>query len=634
MNYLYAVNLSKSYGDQVLFDDVSISINKGQKVALIARNGSGKTSLLRIIARLETPDSGSIEINSNVRIGFLTQESNLNPEATIQECIYLDNSPQVKLIREYDNCLLKQQQEETPELAEKLQNLMAEMDRLKAWDYEARIKEILHRLDLTRLNQKIKNLSGGQRKRIALASVLIQEPDFFILDEPTNHLDIGMIEWLEEYFNTKNATLLLVTHDRYFLDKVSDEVIEIDNGVSYKYKGSYAYFLEKKAEREYNKKMEVDNAQRMMKKELDWMRRQPKARGTKAKSRIESFYDIEKTAQQKTTSDDAKFAVRETYIGKKIVEFANVYKHYGKPPEQVKILEEFSYNFQRYDRVGIVGNNGTGKTTFIKMLLGDEKQSAGTITRGGTLKFGYFKQDLEQLDPNKRVIEVVRDVADFIVFSDKQKVSAVQLLHRFLFPSDSHRKYVKVLSGGEKRRLHLLTVLMTNPNFLILDEPTNDIDLATLNVLEDFLASFKGVLIVVTHDRYFMDKLVDHVLVFEGEGKVRDYPGNYTQYRFTKAAEDKLERSKKAQAKALEMPKQQEQKIKEKKKLNYKEQQEFKKLEPDMEKLENEKASLEAELGTSGLKGEQIAEIYQKLAAVVASLEEKENRWLELSEYM
>lgn len=634
MNYLYAVNLSKSYGDQVLFNDVSISINKGQKVALIARNGSGKTSLLRIVAGLESADSGHFEFNSNVRVGFLTQETDLDPEATIQECIYLDNSPQVKLIREYDNCLLQQEKNDSPELVEKLQNLMAEMDRLKAWDYESRIKEILHRLDLTRLNQKIKNLSGGQKKRIALASVLIQEPDFFILDEPTNHLDIGMIEWLEEYFNTKNTTLLLVTHDRYFLDKVSDEVIEIDNGVSYKYKGSYSYFLEKKAEREYNKRMEVDNAQRLMKKELDWMRRQPKARGTKAKSRVESFYGLEKKAKQKTTNDDATFAVRETYIGKKIVEFANVYKHFGKPPEQVKILEEFSYNFQRYDRVGIVGNNGTGKTTFIKMLLGEEKQSAGTITRGGTLKFGYFKQDLEHLDPNKRVIEVVRDIADYIVFSDKQKVSAIQLLNRFLFTPDSHRKYVKVLSGGEKRRLHLLTILMTNPNFLILDEPTNDIDLATLNVLEDFLASFKGVLIVVTHDRYFMDKLVDHVLVFEGEGKVRDYPGNYTQYRFTKANEDKLARSKKAEAKALEGPKVQTQKVKEKKKLSYKEQQEFKQLEPDMEKLEKEKSEVEAQLGAGDLKGEQIVEISQKLATIVAALEEKENRWLELSEFV
>ena len=645
MNYLYAVNLSKAYGDQFLFSDVSISINKGQKVALIARNGSGKTSLLRMIARLESPDSGQIEIHPNIRIGFLTQETRLDPETTIQECIYLNDNPQVAAIREYDNCLLEQSKGSTPELEEKLQALMDKMDQLKAWDYEARIKEILHRLDISNLQQKVGTLSGGQRKRIALASILIQEPDFFILDEPTNHLDIGMIEWLEEYLTTKNATLLLVTHDRYFLDKVSEEIIEIDNGVSYKYKGGYSYFLEKKAEREYNKRQEVDNAQKLMKKELEWMRRQPKARGTKAKSRVESFYDIEKTAKQKTDKEDAKLAVKGVYIGKKIVEFANVYKSFGEEPNVVKILHEFSYNFKRYDRVGIVGNNGTGKTTFIKMILGEEKQTAGTIEVGATLEFGYFKQELNNLDENMRVIEVVRDIAEHVVMSDKQKLSAVQLLHRFLFPSDTHRKYVSVLSGGEKRRLHLLTILMKSPNFLILDEPTNDLDLATLNVLEDFLSHFSGVLIVVTHDRYFMDKLVDHVLVFEGNGKVRDFPGNYTQYRLKQAAEQKAERAAKAEAKAEAKiaAKEEAQNTpttvkadsqKPKKKLSYKEQEEFKKLEPEMEKLEAQKAELEAQLGSGKLDGTQIMELSKELATVVGSLEEKENRWLELSEFV
>lgn len=636
MNYLYATNLSKAYGDQFLFSDVSISINKGQKVALIARNGSGKTSLLRMIARLESPDSGSIEIHPNIRIGFLTQETELDPEATIQECIYLNDNPQVQAIREYDNCLLAQEKGSTPALEKKLEELMSRMDRLKAWDYEARIKEILHRLDLTNLQQKIGTLSGGQKKRIALASILIQEPDFFILDEPTNHLDIGMIEWLEEYLTTKNATLLLVTHDRYFLDKVSEEIVEIDDGISYKYKGGYPYYLEKKAEREYNKRMEVDNAQKLLKKELEWMRRQPKARGTKAKSRVESFYGIEKTAKQKTSKDEAKLAVKGQYIGKKIVEFANVYKSFGEEPNVIKILEEFSYNFNRYDRVGIVGNNGTGKTTFIKMLLGEEKQSAGTITVGATLQFGYFRQDLDQLDENLRVIEVVQDIAEYIVLSSKQKLSAVQLLNRFLFPNDTHRKYVSVLSGGEKRRLHLLTVLMKNPNFLILDEPTNDLDLATLNVLEDFLIDYQGILIVVTHDRYFMDKIVDHVLVFQGDGKVRDFPGNYTQYRLTEVAELKAERAAKAEQKNANSTekKVKNEKPKEKKKLSYREQEEFKKLEPDMEKLEAEKSELEAQLGSGTLDNQKIMEVSQRLADVVGSLEEKENRWLELSEFV
>ena len=628
MNYLFTANLSKSYGAQVLFSDVNISINKGQKVALIARNGTGKTSLLKIMAGLDTPDSGKVEIHSNIKIAFLEQQTKLNENATVKECIFYTDNPVLNLIREYETCLSQLQTNPTPELETKQQKLMAEIDQKGAWDYESKISEILSKLELTNLEQPVHQLSGGQKKRIALATILVQEPDFFILDEPTNHLDIEMIEWLENYLNTKNTTLLLVSHDRYFLDKVCDEIIEIDKGVSYKYKGNYAYFLEKKEEREYNQQAELDSAKKLMKKELEWMRRQPKARGTKAKSRVESFYDIEKASKQKLGHEDVKLNVRETYIGSKIVEICDVNKSYG----DLVLLKNFNYKFQRYDRIGIVGKNGAGKSTFLNMMIGKEKPTAGKINIGQTVNFGYFRQDDIVLDEDKRVIEVIREVAEFIVLANGKKMTALQLLLRFLFNKESHFKYVSTLSGGEKRRLQLLTVLMKNPNFLILDEPTNDLDLATLNVLEDFLRQFKGCLVVVTHDRYFMDKLVDHLFVFEGNAVVKDFPGNYTQYRLEKANEAKV---KAAQTTEVEKPKKKraDKENQTKKKLSYNEQREFNTLEKEIEKLETEKANLEQNLIAGG-DSESIMNWSKDLAKIVEQINTKTDRWLELSEFM
>ncbi len=627
MNYLFTANLSKSYGDQILFSDVSISINKGQKVALIARNGTGKTSLLKIMAGLDTPDSGRVEIHSNIKIGFLEQQTKLNENATVKECIFYIDNPVLSLIREYEACLSKLQKNPTPELEKKQQELMSKIDEKGAWDYESKIKEILSKLELTNLDQPVHQLSGGQKKRIALASILVQEPDFFILDEPTNHLDIEMIEWLEGYLNTKNTTLLLVSHDRYFLDKVCDEIVEIDRGTSYKYKGNYAYFLEKKEEREYNKQAEVDSARKLMKKELEWMRRQPKARGTKAKSRIESFYDIEKVSKQKLGQEDVKLNVRETYIGNKIVEICDVNKSYG----DLHILKNFNYKFQRYDRIGIVGKNGAGKSTFLNMMVGKEKPTAGKINIGQTVQFGYFRQDDIVLAEDKRVIEIIRDVAEYIVLANGKKMSALQLLLRFLFNKESHFKYVSTLSGGEKRRLQLLTVLMKNPNFLILDEPTNDLDLATLNVLEDFLQQFRGCLVVVTHDRYFMDKLVDHLFVFEGNAVVRDFPGNYTQYRLERSKELKIKNEQTIEA---EKPKKKrtDKENQVKKKLSYNEQREFNSLEKEIEKLEEDKSKLEQNLIAGG-DSEEIMNWSKELANIVSEINTKTDRWLELSEF-
>ncbi len=626
MNYLYASGLSKSYADQSLFADVGISINKGQKVALIAKNGTGKTSLLKILAGMEVPDEGKIELNSQIVVGFLEQQTKLNENATVKECIFYTDNPVLQLIREYENCSEQLQLKDDPKLREKQQKLMNEIDSKNAWDYESKVNEILTRLDLTRLEQKVSTLSGGQKKRIALATVLVQEPDFLILDEPTNHLDIEMIEWLENYLATKNTTLLIVTHDRYFLDKICDEIVEIDNGTSYKYKGGYSYFLEKKAEREHNKLAEIDNAKKLMRKELDWMRRQPKARGTKAKSRISSFYETEKTAKQNTDDDKVKLEVKGAYIGNKIAEFADVSKSYG----DLKICEHFNYKFQRYDRIGVVGKNGTGKTTFLNMLTQAEKPTTGKITLGQTVNIGFFRQDDNFLKPDKKVIEVVRDVAEFIVLGDGRKMTALSLLLHFLFNKESHFKHVKNLSGGEKRRLQLLTVLMKNPNFLILDEPTNDLDLATLNVLEDFLASFGGCLVVVTHDRYFMDRLVDHLFVFEGDGVVKDFPGNYTQYRLDKAQRDKKE---KEAAELLKPKKVRQDKVeKTKQKLSYNEQREFQTLEKDIEKLEEKKSEFEQKL-IGGGNNEDIMNWSKELANLVQLIEEKSDRWLELSEF-
>lgn len=632
MNYLYSVGLSKTYGDRVLFKDISLSISKGQKVALIARNGSGKTSLLDIIAGREEPDSGSIELRSDIRLGFLSQDSALDKEATVLEAIFQTDNPVLQVIKEYEHCLLKQQNSPSNEQSDRLQKLMEEMDRMQAWDYEVKVKEVLSRLDIFDMEAKIGTLSGGQVKRVSLAAVLIQEPDFMIMDEPTNHLDIGMIEWLEKHLSTKNTTLLLVSHDRYFLDAVCDEIVELENTQLYRYKGNYNYYLEKKAELQHDREMQKETAVRLYRKELDWMRRQPQARGTKAKARISSFYSTEEKAKVNLRQDEVKLDIKMERIGSKILEFKNVRKAFG---EKV-LIDKFTYKFKRFERVGIVGVNGSGKTTLLNMIMGNLKPDTGKITLGETVKIGYYKQENSGIKGGLRVMEAVREVADFIRMHGGQKLTAHQLLERFLFSKEQQQQFVHTLSGGEKRRLHLLRILMENPNFLILDEPTNDLDLMTLNVLEDFLVDFKGILLVVTHDRYFMDKLVDHLFVFEGNGAIRDFPGNYSHYRTDLDQREKLARQKSKEAKAAlaeQEPERGQKETSRAKKLSYNEQKEYKQLGRDVEKLEAEKKELEAQLAGE-LDHEKLMKMSERLGVIIKEIDEKGDRWLELSEFI
>ncbi len=630
MNYIFAEGLSKMYAEKQLFENIDISINKGQKVALIARNGTGKTTLLRCIAGIDVPDSGRLETHPNITIGYLEQMTDLPENATVLEAIFQTDNPILQLIKAYETCLLEQELNPSDALTEELQKLMQQMDLQGAWDYEVKMKEILFKLKINKLQQPVSQLSGGQKKRISLAAILVQQPDLMILDEPTNHLDIGMIEWLEQYLAKTKSAILLVSHDRYFIDKITNEIIEIERGQSFKYKGNYAYYLEKKAERHLNMRANLDNAQKLYKRELEWMRRQPKARTTKAKSRIDSFYDVKKKAHQKIGEESVSLNIKTERIGSKILEFHYVNKSYG----DFKIMEDFFYKFRRFERVGIVGENGTGKTTFLKMIMGEEKPSSGKIVIGETVKIGYYRQEDIALNDAKRIIETVRDVAEYIQLEKGQKLTAAALLERFLFPRSRHFDYVSVLSGGEKRRLHLLTILMRNPNFLILDEPTNDLDLMTLNVLEDFLLDFSGCLLIVTHDRYFMDKLVEHLFIFEGNGKVRDFPGNYTDYRLAIAKEKKAEAAAAEAQKAVAEKKTNDWRdTSEKRKLSYKEKREFESLETEIEQLEEQKAELETKLGNGG-DTQQIMDWSNELSTVLVNLETKTDRWLELSEYV
>ena len=546
MNYLQAENLTKIYGDKVLFENISLSINKGQKVALIAQNGIGKTSLLRILVGLDASDGeGKVRIHRDVKVGYLSQDPQFDPSYTVLEAIFYSDNPVLTAIREYEAILEKQEQNPTDANSEALQKAINQMQNLDAWDYEAKIKEILFRFKVSKLNQSVTELSGGERKRVAMARVLIENPDLLIMDEPTNHLDMEMIEWLEKFLSQQNMTILLVTHDRYFLDRVTNEIIELERGSVQIFRGNYEYYLEKKAELDFNLSQEVDKAKKLMKRELQWLRTQPKARTTKSKARIQAFDPIEAKAKTNLEQEQLGFdGIKMARIGKKTVEIQDIDKAYG---DHV-ILKNFSYTFARRDRVGIVGKNGAGKSTLLNILTGKEKPDAGKIVIGKTVVFGYYTQMGLNLKVDKKVIDVVRAIAEYLPMEKGRSLTAEQLLTHFQFPHSKHENYVSTLSGGEQRRLYLLTVLMRNPNFLILDEPTNDLDILTLNVLEDFLKFFQGCLVVVSHDRYFMDKLVDHLFVFEGNGKIRDFPGNYTQYRFAKEEEEKVLRAaKKAQ---------------------------------------------------------------------------------------
>lgn len=615
--YLQVENLTKSFGDLVLFDKISFGIAQGQRIGLIAKNGSGKTTLLNILAGKEGYDEGTITFRRDLRVGYLEQAPSYPAGLTVLEACFHHGNSTVELIKEYEECM------ETPGNPG-LEDLLGRMEHEKAWDYERKAKQILSQLKIRDFNQKVEHLSGGQLKRVALANVLITEPDLLILDEPTNHLDLDMTEWLEEYLNRGNLSLLMVTHDRYFLDRVCSEIIEIDNRQLYSYKGNYSYYLEKRQERIDATNAEIARANNLYRTELEWMRRMPQARGHKARYREEAFYDLEKVAKQRTYDNNVKLDVKASYIGSKIFEADHLCKSFGS----LKILDDFSYIFARYEKMGIVGNNGTGKSTFIKILMGLEKIDSGTLDIGETVRFGYYSQDGLQFNEQMKVIDVITAIAEVIELGNGKRLTASQFLQHFLFTPETQHSYVYKLSGGERRRLYLCTVLMKNPNFLVLDEPTNDLDIVTLQVLEEYLKNFKGCVIVVSHDRYFMDKVVDHLLVFKGQGDIRDFPGNYSDYRDWKLA--RAEHEKEA-AKPKE-EKTQRVRLNDKRRLTFKERKEMEQLETEIDTLEEEKKTIEEALCSGTLSVDELTEKSKRLPLLNDELDEKSMRWLELSE--
>ena len=616
-SYLQIDNLTKSFGDLVLFENISFGIAEGQRIGLIAKNGTGKTTLLNVISGKEGYDSGNIVFRRDLRVDYLEQDPKYPEELTVLEACFHHGNSVVELIKEYERCM---ETEGHPGL----EDLLVRMDHEKAWEYEQKAKQILSQLKIRNFDQQVKYLSGGQLKRVALANALITEPDLLILDEPTNHLDLDMTEWLEGYLRRTNLSLLMVTHDRYFLDRVCSEIIEIDNRQVYQYKGNYSYYLEKRQERIEATNAEIERANNLYRTELDWMRRMPQARAHKAKYRQDAFYEIEKVAKQRFNNDNVKLDVKASYIGSKIFEADHLYKSFG----DLKILEDFSYIFARYEKMGIVGNNGTGKSTFIKILMGQVQPDSGTIDIGETVRFGYYSQDGLQFDEKMKVIDVVQDTAEVIELGNGKKLTASQFLQHFLFTPETQHSYVYKLSGGERRRLYLCTVLMRNPNFLVLDEPTNDLDIITLNVLEEYLQNFKGCVIVVSHDRYFMDKVVDHLLVFNGQADIRDFPGNYSDYRDWKEA-------KAQQEKEAEKPQEEKTarvRLNEKRKMSFKEKREFEQLEKEIAGLEAEKAAIEEQLCSGTLSVDELTEKSKRLPEVNDLIDEKTMRWLELSE--
>jgi len=615
LNYLSAENLSRSYGERILFEDLTFGIDRGQKMALVAKNGTGKTSLFRILAGLEPPETGQVVTRNGISIGYLQQEPLLKDDHTVMDSVFDPTNEIMQAVREYELAV------EDGSDAERMQRSFDAMDRYNAWDIEAQAKEILTSLNITDYAQKIKTLSGGQVKRVAMAKMLIEQPNLMILDEPTNHLDIEMIEWLEGFLSASERTILMVTHDRVFLDKVCNIIIEIDNGQLYKHRGNYSTYLTNRATRQEVEATNVDKAKNLYRKELDWMRRQPKARTTKSKSREDAFYDTEKVAKTNLKKDELSMEVNMQRMGSKILEFHKVRKAYG---ENV-LLESFDFKFRRGERIGIVGPNGCGKSTLLKMIMEQVQPDGGKIVKGDTIHFGYYGQDGLEIKPGKRVKEVITDIAEFIPLKKGKTISAAQLLERFLFPRKQHFQHVEKLSGGEKKRLYLLTVLMANPNFLILDEPTNDLDLLSLNVLEDFLMEFEGCLLIVTHDRHFMNKLVDQLFIFEGKGQIRGFVGNYDQYRFD------LEESKQRKTSAKKAQKETES-LASKGKMGFNEKREFGLLEKDIPKLEKKKAELTIELENIVEDHEKLMQISAEFQRVSDALEEKEMRWLELSE--
>lgn len=619
MNYLTLENISKSYGEKVLFKDLNLIISKGDKIALVAKNGTGKTTLLRVISGEEAPEGEVAKwfVYKGVRVSYLKQEPDFHPDMTALDAVFEADSEVVRAIKAYEVAMIH------PERTDALNAAMNKMDDLKAWDFESKMKEILFKLNIKDLEQKVALMSGGQQKRLALAKILIEEPEVLILDEPTNHLDVDMIEWLEEFLKRPNLTLFMVTHDRYFLERVCNHIVELERGNLYKYTGSYSDYLEKRSMRHEVESAEMEKTKKLYAKELAWMRRGPKARTTKAKSRIHEFERIEDKVSQKTHDDELTIDFKTARLGSKIVEANYISKSFG----DLKVLENFHYKFKKGERVGIVGPNGVGKSTFINLLTGVERPDSGKVVIGDTVEFGYYTQDGIKLEKDKKVIDVVRDIAEYIPLEKGKKLTAIGLLDRFLFSREQHQVYVSQLSGGERRRLYLLTVFMKNPNFLILDEPTNDLDIMSLQVLESFLQDFPGCLLIVTHDRYFMDKLVDHLFVFLGDGQVKDFNGDYTAYRKWIL---EFEREKRKAARALEEPKAVVvEKPKEKKKLTYNEQREFNQIEKDIEKLEKRRAEILEKFNDPDAN---MNELSKELSQVQESLDEKEMRWLELAE--
>ncbi|MDE0967619.1 MAG: ABC-F family ATP-binding cassette domain-containing protein [Flavobacteriaceae bacterium] len=613
MNYLNVENISKSYGEVTLFENISFSIHKGQKIAFIAKNGTGKTSILKIISGEDTSDSGEITCRKNIVISFLSQDPKLDENLTIEESIFNSNNPILKVIENYEKALLNSED------AENYQKAFEEMELFQAWDFETQYKQILSKLKLDKINQKVSELSGGQKKRLSLANALINRPDLLILDEPTNHLDLEMIEWLESFFAKENITLFMVTHDRYFLERVCNEIIELDQGELHNYKGNYSYYLEKRKDRIERQAIEQGKVKQLFKKELTWMRRQPKARTTKSKSRIEDFKEIKHRSQQRRNDHEVQLELNMERLGTKIVEFFKVSKSY----EDKTILDKYNYVFQRGERVGVIGKNGTGKSTFLDILTEKTKPDSGKIIIGETIKFGYYTQNGIKVKNSQKVIDVVRDFGDYIPLKKGKQISAQQLLERFLFSRQKQYDFVEKLSGGERKRLYLCTVLIQNPNFLILDEPTNDLDIVTLNVLESFLLDFPGCVIVVSHDRYFMDKVIDHLLVFKGEGLIEDFPGNYSDYRSYEDSKPHVSKKEIAENKSWKEPA--------KNKLSYNEEKELKNIESKIKSLVYEKKELEKDFLKEGLSQEKILLMSGELEKIISSINNKEERWLELS---
>jgi ATP-binding cassette subfamily F protein uup len=624
MNYLSAENLQVSYGDHILFSNISLGIAQGQKMALVGVNGSGKSTLLRILAGVDVPEKGEVARANGISVAYLSQLPELDPTADVLDAVMMSDDPVISLVREYERCLALS---EDPAYEKKLTDLVGQMSELNAWNYEFQVKEILGKLGIHRLDEKIGNLSGGQKKRVGIARALLQQPDLVILDEPTNHLDLDAIEWLEEYLSTSNMAIIMVTHDRYFLENVTNEIVELEGGNLYQYQGNYSYYLEKKEERRNRDETEVEKSRNLMRKELEWIRRQPKARTTKSKARIDAFEDIKTKATRDLTEKKVEVDVVQRRQGGKILELENISKSFG----QAKVLVPFSYIFRKGEKVGIVGPNGAGKTTFLNILTEQLKPDTGKAAKGATTVMGYYKQQEPSFDDSQKVIDVIREVTDLVTLSDGSKVSASQMLNRFNFPPKKQYDKVAKLSGGEKRRLQLMLVLLKNPNFLILDEPTNDLDLETLRVLEDFLESFNGCVLLVSHDRYFMDRLVDHLFLFEAGTEIQDYNGSYSSYRAqvkareaNPAPEKQDTTDKKAEA---DSPKKDRASG-----LSYKEKREMENLEGEIETISQEISSLTESLQKSALNHQELMDTGARIETLQNSLDQKELRWLELSE--